>query len=205
MAKFSNRQLILAKGLRVVHARGFTGASVRDIVKAAGVPQGSFTNHFVSKEAFALEILNLYFERTRLKLTETLLNHALTPLNQLKAYVECSDQTLGDGDVRNGCLFGNFSIEASEHSEIIRKRLIEIFDELKFAVASSLRAAVTAGELPATTDCAPLADFFISSLQGATLRARVERSAAPIKVFKKLMFSTVLASPTGALSRRKLL
>jgi integrase len=30
---------------------------VRDVVQAAGVPQGSFTNHFTSKEAFGLEIL----------------------------------------------------------------------------------------------------------------------------------------------------
>jgi TetR/AcrR family transcriptional regulator, transcriptional repressor for nem operon len=34
---------------------------VRDICAAAGVPQGSFTNHFRSKEAFAEEVLNRYF------------------------------------------------------------------------------------------------------------------------------------------------
>jgi TetR/AcrR family transcriptional repressor of nem operon len=32
---------------------GYNGTSVRDIVAAAGVPQGSFTNHFRTKEAFA--------------------------------------------------------------------------------------------------------------------------------------------------------
>src|SRR5450631_533208 len=51
MPKPSNREKILTEGLRVVHARGFGGASVRDIVEAAGVPQGSFSNHFASKEA----------------------------------------------------------------------------------------------------------------------------------------------------------
>ena len=40
----------------VVHERGFAGASVRDILEVAKVPQGSFTNHFASKEAFCLEI-----------------------------------------------------------------------------------------------------------------------------------------------------
>jgi TetR/AcrR family transcriptional regulator, transcriptional repressor for nem operon len=39
----------------MVQARGFGGASVRDIVEAAGVPQGSFTNHFASKKRFALK------------------------------------------------------------------------------------------------------------------------------------------------------
>ena len=57
MPKPSHRQTILTEGLRVVLERGFCGASVRDVVQAAGVPHGSFTNHFVSKEAFGLEIL----------------------------------------------------------------------------------------------------------------------------------------------------
>jgi TetR/AcrR family transcriptional repressor of nem operon len=52
VGKPSNREKILTEGLRVVHERGFAGASVRDIVEAAKVPQGSFTNQkkpFVSK------------------------------------------------------------------------------------------------------------------------------------------------------------
>ena len=58
MPRPSNREKILSEGLRVVHERGYAGASVRDIVHAAGVPQGSFTNHFATKEAFGLEILD---------------------------------------------------------------------------------------------------------------------------------------------------
>jgi TetR/AcrR family transcriptional repressor of nem operon len=51
MPKPSHRNKRLTEGLKVLLARGYFGASVRDIVKAAGVPQGSFTNHFSSKEA----------------------------------------------------------------------------------------------------------------------------------------------------------
>ena len=57
MRKPTNRDKLLAQGLRVVHQQGLAGASVRDIVQAAGVPQGSFSNHFASKEAFGVEIL----------------------------------------------------------------------------------------------------------------------------------------------------
>src|SRR5215470_5271442 len=79
MPKPSNREKILTEGLRVVHARGYAGASVRDIVQAAGVPQGSFTNHFASKEAFGLEILDLYYERNSETSRETLRNDSLPP------------------------------------------------------------------------------------------------------------------------------
>src|ERR1700744_6170943 len=74
MPRPSHRGKILAEGLKVVHAQGFAGASVRDIVHAAGVPQGSFTNHFASKEAFGLEILDLYFSNGMAVLGETLRN-----------------------------------------------------------------------------------------------------------------------------------
>ena len=79
MNKISNREKILQEGLRMVHEHGFGGASVRDIVQAAGVPQGSFTNHFASKEAFGLEVLDLYFSGTEQMIQKTLRNDALPP------------------------------------------------------------------------------------------------------------------------------
>src|ERR1700691_363741 len=98
MPRASNREKILTEGLRVVHERGFEGASVRDIVQAAGVPQGSFTNHFASKEAFCLEILDLYFEDTRAMILRTLRNDSLPPLQRLRAYVDSTNKFLN----RNG-------------------------------------------------------------------------------------------------------
>jgi TetR/AcrR family transcriptional regulator, transcriptional repressor for nem operon len=61
MPKPSHREKLLEAGFGVVLERGYCGASVRDIVNAAGVPQGSFTNHFASKDAFCLELLIRYF------------------------------------------------------------------------------------------------------------------------------------------------
>src|SRR3954447_18497510 len=90
MAKASNREKILTAGLRVVHAHGYAGASVRDIVQAAGLPQGSFTNHFTSKEAFGLEILDLYFAKGCELMRQTLRNDELSPLQRLSAYIEAT-------------------------------------------------------------------------------------------------------------------
>ena len=88
MGKPSNRNTILTQGLRVVPERGFAGASVRDIVEAAKVPQGSFTNHFASKEAFCLDIFDLYFEGTRAMIQETLRSESLEPPKRLRGFVD---------------------------------------------------------------------------------------------------------------------
>jgi TetR/AcrR family transcriptional repressor of nem operon len=193
MIRISNREKILTNGLQVVLERGYVGASVRDIVEAAGVPQGSFTNHFASKEAFSLEILDLYFANSRVVIGETLRNDALPPLKRLRAYVDASITAIRKHDTKNGCLVGNFAAEASDHSEVIRKRVSVIYAELREAVAYCLKAAVKAGELPRNLKISEVADFIVTGLQGAFLVSKVERDLAFAENFKKVLFSTVLA------------
>ena len=113
MPKPSHRDKLLQEGLAVVLAQGYTGASVRDIVRAAGVPQGSFTNHFTSKEAFAEEVLDLYFSMVRTNIDKTLRNDSLPPLRRLQAWLDVQIAFLRKEAFRRGCLIGNFSIEAS--------------------------------------------------------------------------------------------
>jgi TetR/AcrR family transcriptional repressor of nem operon len=192
MTKLSNRDRLLTEGLRVVHAHGYAGASVRDIVHAAGVPQGSFTNHFASKEAFGLEILDIYLAHGREAMAATLRNDALPPLQRLARYLDGHTARHCDESVRNGCLFGNFSAETSDHCESIRLRLVEIFAELQDAFAYCLRAAVTAGELPADFAVDAVAGFIVSSLQGAHLLAKAQRSPRPIDRFREVLFGSVL-------------
>ena len=198
MAKASNREKILTEGLKVVHARGFASASVRDIVQAAGVPQGSFTNHFTSKEAFGLEIIDLYFSGSRDLIARTLRNDALPPLERLEAYIDANINRPTDDAMRNGCLFGNFAAEACDSSDAIRARLVEIFSEVQASVAYCLRAAVNAGELPSDTDSDEIAGFIVASLQGASLLAKAQRNAEPGARFKHILFSTILRSPAQA-------
>src|SRR5277367_4389507 len=88
MPKPSHREKLLQEGLMVVLAQGYSGASVRDIVRAAGVPQGSFTNHFSSKEAFAQEVLDRYFGLVSAKIEKTLRNDSLPPLRRLRAWLD---------------------------------------------------------------------------------------------------------------------
>jgi TetR/AcrR family transcriptional repressor of nem operon len=166
---------------------------VRDIVEAAGVPQGSFTNHFESKEAFSLEILDLYFGNSCVVIGETLRNDALSPLKRLRAYIDASIAAIRNHDAKNGCLVGNFAAEASDHSEIIRKRVSEIYTELREATAYCLKAAVKAGELPKSLKISEVSSFIVTGLQGAWLVSKVERDLAFAENFKKTLFSTVLA------------
>ena len=192
MPKPSHREKILHEGLKVVHAHGYAGASVRDIVQAAGVPQGSFTNHFVSKEMFGREVIDLYFIGTRQVMADTLLNDKLAPLERFGMFIDANIDRLHREDMRNGCLYGNFAAEASDHSELIRGRLVDIFAEIQQSIAYCLKAAVAAGEIGAAIDCDDLAAFMLASLQGAQLIVKTQRDPAAMERLKRHFFSSLL-------------
>jgi len=192
MSKPSNRDKILKAGMTVVLERGYMGASVRDIVQAAGVPQGSFTNHFTSKEAFAIEVLDLYYAESAEIVARSLKNPDLAPLERIRAYIRENKERLQREGVRNGCLYGNLSAEAVDHSELIRLRLAEIFAGAQDAVEDCLKAAVADGSAPADLDTARTAAFCVSALQGAILLAKVKRDTVPVDQFEQILFSSVL-------------
>src|SRR5258706_12056253 len=148
MSRPSNREKILTEGMRVVHERGFAGASVRDIVQAAGVPQGSFTNHFASKEAFGLEVIDLYFANSCDVVAATLRNDALPPLERLGAYIDTTKNRLNRSSMRTGWLFGNFTAGGTAHRKPIPQGLLGVFPRGRAAFPPVLRAAAPAGGRP---------------------------------------------------------
>ncbi|GLZ79227.1 TetR family transcriptional regulator [Actinorhabdospora filicis] len=192
MARTSNKPEILSAGLEVVRRRGFTAAGVREITAAAGVPQGSFTNHFASKEAFGLEILDRYFGDVR-EVMEGTLRGGLPPLERLRSYFELISGRLESRGWHHGCLVGNMSLDSTEHSEAIRARIAEIFAAWRVPFAECLTEAAAAGLITLTVPALDLADFLLAAWQGAMLRMKVERTPEPLERFTAVVFTTVLA------------
>jgi TetR/AcrR family transcriptional regulator, transcriptional repressor for nem operon len=54
---------ILNESIRLFRARGFSGVSVDQVMKAAGLTHGPFYNHFASKEALMAETLTREMQR----------------------------------------------------------------------------------------------------------------------------------------------
>ena len=125
-------------------------------------------------------------------ITKTLRNDSLKPLHRLRQWFDIQFDFLKQADFRNGCLIGNFSAEVGAHSDTIHAKLAEMQVEIHESVVYCLKAAVKSGELPGTVDCKEVAHFLYSSLQGAILQAKVERSPLPLKRFIKIAFSTIL-------------
>ena len=61
----SVREQIVQAGIEDPVEKGFNGVGVQEITDTAGVPKGSFYNHFESKEALGAEIVERYGPTTR--------------------------------------------------------------------------------------------------------------------------------------------
>jgi TetR/AcrR family transcriptional repressor of nem operon len=191
MTKPSLRERILEAGLKVMFQQGYIGSGVRDIVAAANAPQGSFTNHFRSKEMFAAEVLEHYFRTVKGLVAEALEDKSLTPRERLRGYLDIITRRLSADDFMRGCLIGDFSLEAAPYSEMLRKRLAAIFVEWRAPFAACIAEAQAAGDIASTFPADELAEFLLASWEGAILRMKVERDAAPLERFKTIAFATV--------------
>jgi TetR/AcrR family transcriptional regulator, transcriptional repressor for nem operon len=191
VSKLSYREDILNAGLKVMFRSGYQGATVRDICAAAGAPHGSFTNHFRSKEAFAREVLDRYFANLQASVREALDDKSLTPRQRLKRYLDRISGLLAGAKWNRGCLIGDFSLETTSQSKLLRQRLEAIFREWRAPFASCIAEAQTIGEIDSTFDPTDLAEFLLASWEGAILRMKVERGPAALERFKKIIFQTV--------------
>lgn len=195
MPRPSLRDRILDAGLKVMFRKGFVGAGVRDIVAEASAPQGSFTNHFRSKESFAREVLDRYFEHVKGLIAQTLGDDRLSPRERLRRYLDLITERLAADRFTRGCLIGDFSIEAAPVSPLLRERLGEIFAEWRKPFADCIAQAQAAGEIAAEFDPVDLAEFLLASWEGAILRMKVDGTSEPLERFKRITFATIFKEP----------
>jgi len=191
MSQLSLRENILNAGLKVMFRSGYHAASVRDICAAAGAPQGSFTNHFRSKEAFVQEVLDRYFANTKTMVTQALNDTSLNPRQRLRRYLDIITGVLQGAKWSRGCLIGDLSLEASLQSMPLRKRLEEIYREWRTPFAECIAEAQAAGEISSKFEPVELAEFLLASWEGAILRMKVQGGPAALDRFKKIAFETV--------------
>ncbi|MES1202483.1 MAG: TetR family transcriptional regulator C-terminal domain-containing protein, partial [Pseudomonadota bacterium] len=141
---------------------------------------------------FGLEIIDLYVEQSAALMDATLGNKTITPLKRLEFYVDMAIGKFCEGRLKTGCLLGNFAAEASDHSDLLRKRLAEEFAKLRTALAACLADAVSVGELPRGFDCEGTATLIQSGLQGAHLIGKAAQSTVALEEFKRVLFTKVL-------------
>lgn len=171
--------------------RGFNSTGIDEVLRAVGVPKGSFYYYFSSKDDFGLAALQAYAGYFAAKLDRHFLEAALPPLSRVAAFIADADAGMARHDYRRGCLVGNLGQEMSALPEPFRARLEAVFADWQTRLAACLQAAVAAGELAEGTDCARWAAFFWTGWEGAVLRARLAGNGAPLQLFGEFFLAAL--------------
>ncbi len=194
MAKANVRERLLDAGLDTLHRRGFNGCGVQEITETAGVPKGSFYNHFESKEALGAAVVERYWQQRAGTLLRLLVKADVRPRERLCRYFAAMAANMAKRAYTGGCLIGNLGTELSDQSELVRGGLAAVFARWTEAVESCIREGQREGEIRADCDAAVLASFLINAWEGAVLRAKVEKNGTPFEEFHQVVFGKLFTS-----------
>ena len=191
------REKLLDAGVEIFHRCGFNGCGVQEITEAAGVPKGSFYNHFASKEALGAAVLDRYWQQRGGATLRILEDGEFRPRERLRRHFAAMAANMAKGGYTGGCLIGNLGAELSDQSKLVCERLVAVFAGWTGAVETCIRQAQREGDIRADCDAGVLAAFLINSWEGAVLRAKVDKNAAPFEEFDEVVFGRLLASASN--------
>lgn len=192
MGREKTRDLLLEVGKATFLERGYSNSGIETILQAAGVPKGSFYYYFGSKEDFGLKVLDRFAEGYEERMSQTLGDDTLAPIERFRRYFEAIIERFDSGLCRRGCLIGKLSQELADHSEAFRLKLEEIFRGWEDRYAECLQLAEDCGEIAPILPVRAAAELWLSGWQGAMLRAKSSQNSAPLRNFLDVMLTHVL-------------
>jgi TetR/AcrR family transcriptional repressor of nem operon len=170
------RQQILSTAQNIILGKGFAAVGLNEILKAAGVPKGSFYHYFESKEHFGSVMLENYFDQYMLTLDEQLNDKARPAVERLLNYFDkwkvsqCSDTTV------DKCMVVKLSGEVTDLSESMRLALKQGTQRVIRRIANLVQEAVDNHEVTITDDAQTVAEELYCLWVGATLLTKVNRT-----------------------------
>jgi TetR/AcrR family transcriptional repressor of nem operon len=191
MPRASTRDQILEAGRDFIHRQGYSASGIAEITAAAGVPKGSFYNHFESKEAFASVALDSYWGQGEAAFA--LLEGEGPADERVRAHFKAVDRLVAPQSYAAGCMLGNFAIEACPLSESLRKHVAALLTRWTTRLAACLEEGQKAGLISKALPAETLARFLVGAWHGAVQRAKVERSGRATSAFHRTL--AILLTP----------
>jgi TetR/AcrR family transcriptional repressor of nem operon len=192
MARDDIRDELIETGGKLFARSGYTATGVKELVEATKIPKGSFYYYFSSKEVYAEAVVRRFSARNTEARMRLLNDHSKPPLARLRSYFEGAIASNTKLRYFEGCLVGNLTLEVADHSEIVRAGLQGALAVWQKNIKDVLVEASEKGELPDHLEPGKAAAFLLNSWQGALLRMKAEKSAAPLKLFVQTVFDHLL-------------
>jgi TetR/AcrR family transcriptional regulator, transcriptional repressor for nem operon len=175
------RQEIIRKAAPIFNQKGYDGAALSDLMRATGLEKGGIYRHFASKEELAAEAFDYAWGETfdaRINDLDAIAN-SVDRLKQLVAnFVERR------GIISGGCPLLNTAVDNDDGNSVLRARARRALSGWRSYIVAIVRDGIKAEEIRAKTDAKKLATLIISSLEGAVMVYRLERSDEALRTIR---------------------
>ncbi len=188
----STKQRLLDVGLAMLLEHGYNDLGIQALLEATHIPKGSFYHHFKDKEDFALQVLDQYQREMHAGLDACLGDKGRPPLERVRCFFETTQQTYREQGYM-GCLLGGLGQELSGVNEVFRRKIEACFTEMAERMAICLEEARQDGDLPADSDPRQMANVLVDCWEGAALRSRLRREAAPLNAMLDFYLRSAVA------------
>ncbi len=188
----STKQRLLSAGLAMLLEHGYNDLGIQALLTATGTPKGSFYHHFKDKEDFALQVIDQYTREVHAGLDACLGDKGRFPLDRVRRFFEMTQQHYREEGYM-GCLLGGLGQELSGVSEVFRRKIEGCFSKIADRMAVCLEGARQRGDIPADSDARRMASLLVDCWEGAALRSRLQRDAAPLNAMLDFYFRSAVA------------
>jgi TetR/AcrR family transcriptional repressor of nem operon len=166
------RQLIVERAMPLFNTRGYSGASLNDLIRETGLEKGGIYNHFGSKEAIAVaafdHAVGLVANRFR-----AAIDGRERALDRLLAIVDVFRDLADDQPFAGGCPVLNTAVEADDTNPVLRDRARSAMTDWQKLIGSTVKRGVATGELRPDTDPRTVATIVSATLEGAVMLTRL--------------------------------
>lgn len=180
------RQHIIDVARTLITHKGYSAVGLAEIVKAAGIPKGSFYYYFQSKEVFAEALLEHYFSNYLIQVDEQL-RGAEPARERLLHYFSFWKMTQGADLPESKCLVVKLGAEVCDRYDSMRSVLAKGTREIVGRISTCIRQGQQDGSLPGDADAEDLAEELYQLWLGASLMAKIHN---PDTSFDKAMNAT---------------
>lgn len=123
------RQQIIEVTTVLMHSKGYTNTKLSDILDAAQVGKGQFYHYFSSKHELGVAVLDYFFSTWDRFLLENIMSSPADANSKFNDMLEWIIKRHKSNQAKCGCMLGNLAIEMSEHDEVFRQRLDQMFEK----------------------------------------------------------------------------
>ncbi|MGW1443126.1 TetR/AcrR family transcriptional regulator [Serratia rhizosphaerae] len=180
------RQHLIEVARTIITHKGYSAVGIAEIVKAAGVPKGSFYYYFASKEAFAEALLEHYFSHY-LHQVDKQLSGVESGRERLLRYFSFWKTTQGADLPESKCLVVKLGAEVCDQYDSMRHVMAKGTQEIVQRIAHCIREGQADSSVSAVSDADELAEELYQLWLGASLMAKIH---TPDKAFDKAMNAT---------------